>query len=164
MNRKLALCLILTATAIQLGGIQPMPIPEIELLTIDGSPTKLLVQTSTQSLRGQWLILYLQSGCQSCDGLVNLLRRSEGIVNRPGKLMIVMGGMTSAELQRYMLRFPELASATWRADPARNAFRQLKLGGAPVIAGCREGTIFWTMNGSLPEPASVRAVVESWTR
>jgi hypothetical protein len=172
MKLKLMLCVVLATAGIPANAVQPIDIPDIDIIGLDGNPAKLLGPVNSTPaandlkapIRGQWLILYIQSSCPNCDNLLNLLRRFQGNLNRPEKLMVVIGGMSAPDLRRYILRYPELAAATWRADPARNAIKQLKLGGAPVIAGCREGTVLWTMNGALSDSASLRAVVEGWTK
>lgn len=137
-------------------AIQPVPLPEFEVTALDGQ----LVKSSTFALQGKWLLVYVRSNCQPCESLLHLLKKDQ-FPNLSQQVVLLVGG-TPAEAKALSARFPELAQATWYADPSKNAYTQLKLKGAPVVLGVRQDTIQWCVNGTLSDSNKLRPILTSW--
>jgi hypothetical protein len=141
-----------------LEAVQPARIPPFELTGLDGQ-----VKLSDRlGLNGQWLLVVVQSGCRPCDGLLQLVKKREDHPNMVPR-MVIIGSMPLGELKKLALRFPNLTGAKWFADPGKNAARQLKLAGAPVVAGVKLQTMVWTMNG-VANANRTRSTMLSWTK
>jgi len=59
-------------------------------------------------------------------------------------------------------KYPDLAAASWYADPTRNAFAQMKLRGVPTVVGVNQQTMKWSVNGVIPDPGTFKAILNSW--
>jgi hypothetical protein len=75
--------------------------------------------------------------------------------------VIIVGGSVD-DLKTAQARFPELAAASWYADPNRSAFTLMKLTGAPMILGIKQRTIAWSLSGILSDVNVAKSILNTW--
>ena len=56
----------------------------------------------------------------------------------------------------------ELWGLRWYADDQAEAWGALRLAGAPMLVGIRDGRVEWGISGALSDPAKLRGLVRSW--
>jgi hypothetical protein len=147
----LLLCLAALAAA-----MDPVPLPDLQLTSIDNQPVK----ASDLPTKGNWLLVYVQSRSQFSDSLLKAFKR-EQYPALEQHVVIVVGGSVD-DLKAMKSKYSELDQATWYADPAKNAFTQLKLHGVPVILGVKQQSIRWALNGVLPDANVSKSIVNTW--
>lgn len=139
-----------------LWALEPAPLPSFEVTTMGGDT----VLSDQISLQGKWLFIYIKPRCGPCDSLLNLLR-AETMSSAPQKIVIVVEG--DVENAKEMTRkYPDLIQAAWYADPAKSAFSQLRLQGAPVILGINEETIEWSVKGVFSNADNFKSILKTW--
>lgn len=160
--RKLSMVVVaLVLGALPALGAKPGPLPDFDLMTAEGTA----FNSRNFTVDRQWLILYLQPGCRSCETLLHLIKNQRNHPNLVRRIVIIEEGMTAAELRRLKLQFPDLAQARWYTSPPKSVQRGLKLSGAPVVLGMGRRTIQWSINGLLSRDGTqIRNAMESWTR
>lgn len=150
----IAILLLFLVSAAMAGD--PVPLPDFQLTSLDGQ----VVKSGDLPAKGNWLIIYVQPRSQFSDGLLRLLKREQYPALEKHAIMIVGGSVDDMKTMRS--RFDELNQAMWYADPARNAFTQLKLHGAPVVVGVKQQTITWSLNGVLPDTNVSKSILNTW--
>jgi hypothetical protein len=146
-----ALCLVILAAA-----VEPVPLPELQLTSIDNQPIK----TTDLPSKGNWLLIYVQPKGQFSDNLLKLFKREQ----YPGleqHAIIVVGGSVD-DLKAMKAKYTELDQAIWYADTTKGAFTQLKLHGVPVVLGVKQQTIQWSLNGVLSDINVAKSIVNTW--
>jgi hypothetical protein len=110
---------------------------------------------------GRWLLVYVQPGCRPCEAVLSLVKGEEApeVVQR---MVVIVGGLAAGALDGFRARYPDLAGATWQADPDRSAARALRLSGIPVVLGVDERTIAWTLSGAIDETAKAKLILSDW--
>lgn len=147
-------CLVITPGNIL--AIDPAPIPDFQLTTLDGQTVK----SSELPSAGNWLLVYVQPTSHYCDQLLKTMTADRYPTLAANAVFIVSG--TADDAKAMKAKYPDLASATWYADPGRAAFAQLKLHGVPVILGVRDKTIQWSLNGILQDAKTMQSIITSW--
>lgn len=139
-------------------ALEPMSLPTFDLLTLDGAPAN-----NTQLPgQGKWLLIYVRPKCAPCESLFTLLRKDPSL-DLSQKVVVIFGG-TIEEAKGMIKRFPDLAPATWYADPQKNAFSQLKLQSAPVVLGVRQSTVEWSISGLISDARETKSVLSAWVK
>src|ERR1051326_4963766 len=137
-------------------AIEPVPLPDIQLTAADGSTVK---STALPS-QGNWLMIYVQPRNQFSDNLLRLFKK-EQYPTLAQHAVIIVGGSVD-DLKTAQARFPELAAASWYADPNRSAFTLMKLTGAPMILGIKQRTIAWSLSGILSDVNVAKSILNTW--
>jgi len=137
-------------------AIQPAPLPDFELSTLDGQTVK----SADLPSQGHWLLLYVQPNHQFSDRLLKLLRKQEYPHLATNAIVIVLG--TTEDAKAMKLNYPELESAGWYADNSRSVFSQLHLHGIPVIVGMDKKVMRWDLNGVLPDGNTQKSILNTW--
>lgn len=135
-------------------GMERTSLPAFEVTRLDGVATK----SSQMVMKGQrWLIIYVRPHCLPCDSILSLLKSDhQGVI-------VVVGG-TMVEAKGMVRKFPKAPSASWYADPKKEAFLQLKLQGTPVILGVDQGIIEWGLEGVIPHPGDLISIMTTWMK
>lgn len=137
-------------------AIDPAPIPDFQLTTLDGQTIKSAELPAT----GNWLLVYIQPTSHYCDQLLKTFTAERYPTLATNAVFIVNG--TADDAKNMKAKYPDLATATWYADPGRSAFTQLKLHGVPVILGVRDQKIQWSLNGILQDSKTMQSILTSW--
>jgi AhpC/TSA family len=137
-------------------AIDPLPMPDFQLSSLDGQSVK----SSDLPSSGSWLIVYIQPTSHYCDQLVKSLTK-ERFPNLATHTVFIVGG-TVEDAKAAKAKYDELSTASWYADPSRTAFSQLKLHGVPVVLGVRDKTIQWSLNGILSDDKVFQSILNSW--
>ena len=138
----------------------PRPMPEFKLTALDGSS----VESQKLPALKKWLLIYVKPDCSTCDKVLNLVRQDKH-PGLPPLMMIVVGGATADQVKDMMKKYPDLAGASWYADPDNDVSTALKLPGFPVIFGVRERTLAWQMMGMIsPDPLQMTNHLVSWCK
>jgi hypothetical protein len=150
--------LLVALGAATVGAIERRPLPPFQLVAPDGAT----VVSTQMAVPDQWLLLYVTAGCPSCDRLLAALKEwpSPGLVQRTR--IIVGGDAAAAGAYIQQTLPPEVGTIPWYADAGREAWSALRLTGAPVLVGVRNGTIQWAISGVLNDPATLKSVVTTW--
>jgi hypothetical protein len=138
------------------AATEPVPLPDIQLTSADGSTVKSSVLPS----QGNWLIIYIQPRNQFSDNLLRLFKKDQ-YPNLAAHAVIIVGG-TVDDLKNTQARFPDLASASWYADTNRSAFAQMKLTGAPMVLGIKDRMISWSLSGILSDVNVAKSILNTW--
>jgi hypothetical protein len=147
------LCLMALAAA-----LDPVPIPELQLTSIDNLPIK----TSDLPSKGNWVLIYVQPKSQFSDNLLRQFKREQYPGLEQHAILLVGGGVD--DLKAMKAKYAELDQATWYADTTKTAFTQLKLHGVPVVLGVKQQTIEWSLNGVLSDVSVAKSIVNTWIR
>jgi hypothetical protein len=154
--RIVAGVIVILSLATLAGAVDPVPLPDLQLTSIDDQPIK----TTDLPSKGNWVLVYVQPRSQFSDNLLKLFKREQ----YPGleqHAVIIVGGSVD-DLKSVKSKYAELDQATWYADTTKNAFTQLKLHGVPVVLGVKLQTIEWSLNGVLSDVTVARSIVNSW--
>jgi hypothetical protein len=122
--------------------------------------TSATVATADLGDANSWLLIYTRVVCAPCEQLLNQWRVDDPPAST-GRIRVVVGGATPADVAAIRQRFPQLAGATWYADADGSAAKGLALTGAPAVFGLRGQTIVWTSQGALP---ITRTLIAGWVR
>ena len=159
MRLKFCALLVLAVVGLPSGvdAIERSPLPVLPLTSIEGAA----VTTAQMVMEGAWLVVYVQPNCRPCESLLAVAtdERHPGL---PGRLAVVVAGVTTHELQSLAARFPNLPQRAWYADANRTMFTGLRLTGVPVVLGLRGTMIEWGLSGVLPDASAVESVLASW--
>jgi hypothetical protein len=154
--RIVAGVIVILSLATLAGAVDPVPLPDLQLTSIDNQPIK----TTDLPSKGNWVLVYVQPKSQFSDNLLKLFKREQ----YPGleqHAIIIVGGSVD-DLKSVKSKYAELDQATWYADTTKNAFTQLKLHGVPVVLGVKQQTIEWSLNGVLSDVSVAKSIVNSW--
>jgi hypothetical protein len=137
-------------------AIDPVPMPDFQLITLDGQTIK----SSDLPAAGSWLLIYVQPTSHYCDQLLKTFTKDR-YPSLPASAVFIVNG-SADDAKNMKAKYPDLASASWYADPGKAAFAQLKLHGVPVMLGIRDSKIQWTLNGILPDDKTMQSILTSW--
>jgi hypothetical protein len=115
-----------------LQAIQPVALPAFQVTGLDATS----ISSDKLTTSTQWLILYLQADCHSCETALQLIKQTDQHPNLP-KSLVIIGGMTLPQLRALAQKYPDLSSAIWTADTSRTAFKLLQLPGTPTVLGIK---------------------------
>jgi len=146
---------LLTGTAV---AVKTMPLPNIELQALDGSTVK----SSDWPLQGKWVLIYVEGRCGVCTGLLSRLNKGD-YPQLAAWTIVIAGGVQPEGVQALQQRFPDLAGASWYADPSKNVSAALDLRGAPVILGIQDKVVRWGSSGIPADPKRLQSMLTTWT-
>jgi len=145
------LALILSAEA---RAMAPMPLPAFALTTLDGQAT----ESSQLPRPGRWVLLYVTPDSLASKAALGVFKKRQG--PRADRVVVVVGAPVDAA-GKLAAGCPDLAQASWFADPAGDAYRRLGFGGVPTVVGARGERLEWKLDGTLPD-AALRSALASW--
>jgi len=120
------------------------------------------IASSVMSVQPKWLLVYLAPDCRPCNTLMRALPKWQSAELMVRVVLVVAGPTADARTWVEKNLPAEMQNLTWFADPDRAASKALKLTGAPVLIGVRNGQIEWQLGGVLNDPAALESVVRSW--
>jgi len=159
--RKTVALLLLVVSALLAGtavAVKMMPLPNLELQALDGSTVK----SSDWPLHGKWVLIYVEGRCDVCTGLLGRLNKRD-YPQLAAWTIVIAGGVQPEGVQGLQQRFPDLAGASWYADPSRNASAALSLRGAPVILGIQDKIVRWGSTGMPADSKRLQSMLTTWT-
>jgi hypothetical protein len=148
-----ALVLILFSS---LWAMEPAPLPALQLTGLDGQP----ITTGNLPKQGNWLLIYVTPKSHFCDEMLKLMKKDQYPTLVTDAVFVVGGSVDDAKSMQ--AKYPDLAAATWYADPNRVAINLLKLRGVPTVIGINQQTMKWMVNGVIPDPDNFKAILNSW--
>src|SRR5713226_99720 len=136
----------------------PMAMPDFQIARPDGTA----VSTTQIPQSGKWFLIYTKPNCVSCDRFLRIFSKAENPL-LPSHIAIVVSGATPDKIAEIAGKFPDLADATWYADPSEDGTAPLQIKGMPVIFGLNGSTVAWSIMG-VPSGDTVRlkAILKSW--
>ncbi len=156
-HARLVTCAVLVSLLVlPLHAIERRPLPDFAISALDGTA----VTSAALVTPGQWLLVYVQLGCSSCDTLIQAVADEQGDLAR--HMVVVIGGVDAAAAAKLAGAFPTLSAARWYADPARSLADVLSASGAPVVYGLRENMLEWSLIGVVPDEAAYKTALVSW--
>jgi hypothetical protein len=135
----------------------PAALAAFTVQTLDGST----VSTATWTMQGKSLLIYVEANCQPCATLLARLVKKD-YPQIAAHAIVIVGGSSPTGTKAVMQLYPELATASWFADPSRATLPALSLSGAPVIMGINGKTVQWSLSGVMKDPEQQRSVLNSW--
>jgi len=153
--KRLALIVSLLATLA--NAKKPAPLPDFALIDADGKS----VSSSKLHLPSHWLLIYVHANNGNSAVVLNALK-DEPPSALNGKILVIVGGATAADIAPLAKRYPHLQSVSWYADPKRTALAAMHLTGSPTVLGVKQDTVQWTLTGSLPDHARLTSILKSW--
>jgi hypothetical protein len=135
---------------------QHPPMPSFAVVASGGAA----IRSDGLSGSSRWLLAYVGAETVSGDRLLRAMD-SWGI-DTARVVILVSGDVSSIEGRIRPLMATAGASVAVYADPNGSAARALKLGSGPALVGVDNGTIAWTVQGVLNDPAMVESVVRHW--
>jgi hypothetical protein len=152
----LAAALIVAAAGVAIA-VERMPLPAFTLTRGDGT----MVASDRLVQQGGWALIYVAPQCVPCQAVLRSIDRAE----QPAlgrRLVIVVAGVSLADLLQEAARYPDLSDATWLADPSNAIPQSIGQGGAPTIVGMRDKMIEWSVAGVLTDAADVKSILVNW--
>lgn len=157
-SRTLALAIGLGALCLApAGAVARKPLPAFTVTDLQSRT----VESADLVREGNWLLVYLQAGCDGCGELLQLLD-AKALPDAPLRTVIVVGGMDERAVASAATAFPHLASARWLADPDRTLARVLPAASAPVVFGLHAQMLEWSIAGLVPSVSAVRSALVTW--
>ncbi len=154
----MTLLIVTAAGAAEDDNAIPKPLPAFQLTQSDGTT----INSQDLPQREKWLLIYTTAECRACDHLLRLINKTEQ-PDLPDKVVVVVGGATPAKLKQLAEKFPDLAEASWFADPTKDGIAQLKLTATPVVFGLRDHTLAWCVLGILSgDSLKMNSLLASW--
>ena len=152
-----AICIVFVLFfGLRAGAIERKPLPVFSITALDGTE----VTSDSLVAEGQWLLVYVQTGCSACDSLMRAV--VEERTDLASHMVIVIGGVDAATAARLAGRFPTLSGARWYADKTNVLGSTLRTPGAPVVYGLRGNMLEWSLTGIVPDAASYKTALVSW--
>jgi hypothetical protein len=152
-----AICVVLVLFfGLRADAIERKPLPAFSITALDGTEATSDSLVST----GQWLLVYLQTGCSACDALMRAV--VEERTDLASHMVIVIGGVDAATAARLAGAFPRLSGARWYADTTNVLGTTLRTPGAPVVYGLRGNMLEWSLTGVVPDAAAYKTALVSW--
>jgi hypothetical protein len=111
----------------------------------------------------QWVVVVVRPACEPCRAVVRRLS-GNGAGVEPGRVVVVMSGLTAADARALRVSAPGLAATTWYVDSGGAAIEALSVRNAPALFGVRNDRIVWALRGSLFIDAQWQGVVVPWLR
>jgi hypothetical protein len=136
-----------------LTAAEPASLPTFDLVGPEGETT-----TSVELAgAGPWVLVCVRPTSGPSRALLKALH-GRADARTASRLVVLVDG-TADELRGLREANPDLA-ASWYADPAHQALRQLALQGVPTVFGLRGTQVAWTLQGSLG--SRQLAAIEGW--
>jgi hypothetical protein len=152
-----AICLVFVLFfSLRADAIERKPLPVFSITALDGTE----VTSDSLVVDGQWLLVYVQTGCSACDSLMRAV--VEERTDLASHMVIVIGGVDSATAARLAGAFPKLSGARWYADKTNVLETTLRTPGAPVVYGLRGNMLEWSLTGIVPDAAAYKTALVSW--
>src|SRR5438128_2444059 len=127
--RAVIAVLLVAAAAAAARAIEQTPMPAFSVARADGTT----IGSSDFAPAMQYVFMYVTPNCRPCDRLVDMLKDTE-MPQLPGRVVIVVGGSAASGEAYIRAHVPaEAGQVAWFADPAGEAFKALRLTGAPVL-------------------------------
>jgi len=149
-------CAAVFVVVANLPAIEPVPLPALQLIGMDGQTVK----TSDLPSKGNWLLIYVNPKSHFCDEMLKIMKKDQ-YPDLPANAVFLVAG-TVDDAKALQAKYPDLAPASWYADPDRDAFVRLKLHGMPTVIGINQQTMKWTVNGVVPDPNTFKAILTGW--
>jgi len=138
-------------------AVERMPLPAFTLTAGDGTAV-----TSDRLVRpGSWALIDVAPDCAPCQAVLRSIDRAEPQVPAR-RLVIVVAGVNAEGVLAEAARYPNLADATWLADPSNAMLQQIGQPGAPTIFGMRARMIEWSLAGVLMDATDTTSILASW--
>src|SRR5262245_5995370 len=134
---------------------KPAPLPDFALTTTDGT----IVRSDQLRLLNRWLLMYVHPESGHSEVVLNILRDEPPAALGP-KVIVIVSGVEGGDVARMAKSYPHLGMVKWYADPKRDAYRALKLGGSPTVLGMKQSTVQWALTGTLANPARLKAILK----
>src|SRR5260370_14699719 len=119
-------CGAILMVAARLSAIEPVPLPALQLIGLDGQT----VRTSDLPSKGNWLLIYVNPKSHFCEEMLRFMKKDQYPDLATNAVFLVAG--TVDEAKAMQAKYPDLAAASWDADPDRGAFPKLKVHGVPT--------------------------------
>lgn len=155
---KLGPAALLAASLLQpaLAG-EGRALPELALFDNAG----LLVDSAALRQPERWVLLVLDAGMASSQGLLSALARKAGSYD--GRLVVVVGG-APAQAQAFIAANQKFPGVRWLTDPERVSGAALRLSTTPVVIAVDEqNQIGWQLAGP-PKRGTVESMLANWLR
>jgi hypothetical protein len=140
------------------AAIETRPMPSFTVTRLDGS----VADSAHLTAERQYVLLYVKPDCRPCDRLLALIRSANSPQFTSRVVVLVNGDTTAGD--RYVTRLipAEAGPVTWYADTDGRGYGALRLTGAPVLIGVKDGRVMWSVAGVLNDAATVESVVRTW--
>ena len=154
LSRAALVCgLVLAGDAAR--GMAPMSLPDFPLTALDSR----ILYSAELPNHGRWLLVYVMPASHPSRTFLGVLNKKQQRLDVARIVVVVRGTIDAA--RAVAEGCPNLADASWYADPEGKAFARLRLVGVPTVLGLRGRTAEWKLNGTLPD-AELRSVLLSW--
>jgi len=145
--------ILLCACAGQAAG----PLPVFNLT----DPAGKTITSVQAALAGNWVLVYVQPPSGYGDIVLSELNDGTlGTLN--SRVVIVVGGLSKSDAQKYLQRFPHLKGASWYTDESRTMAGAMHFSGAPAAFGMKDQAEQWQFLGTLPDNTYLRSILKSW--
>ena len=156
---RVQIAALLTTALLTSGGLQAIarqPLPAVTLSTANG------VSVASASLvqQGRWLLVLVGPDCRTCERVLATVRADHDPAL--AEHMVILVGGPASSVAPLSSRFPDLAQATWLADPDRRTAAALHLSGSPIVLGLSGPEIEWSITGVPRTLADVLSAMRSW--
>lgn len=132
-------------------------LPELALVDSTG----VAVDSAALRQSGRWMLLVVDAGMASSQGLVSTLaRRPDGY---EGRLVVIVAG-APAPAKAFVAANEKLPGVRWLLDPERKSGAALHLSVTPVLLAMDENNqVGWQLAGQ-PKRGTVGALVAQWLK
>lgn len=157
-GRGVVTAFVLAGVYASAAAIEQRAIPSFTVTRLDGA----IVDSRQLTAETQYVLLYVRPDCRPCDRLLALV----GSANSPqftSRVVVLVSGETNTGAGYVSRQIPaEAGPLTWYADTDGGAYRALRLTGAPVLIGVKDGQVMWSVAGVLNDASTVESVVRTW--
>jgi len=160
INKYCTAAAVALLLAVQVWAANPFPMamPDFQIARPDGTT----VSTTQIPQTGKWFLIYTKQNCAGCDRFLRLFGKAENQL-LPSHIAIVVSGATPDRITETAGKFPDLADATWYADPSQTGIPPLQIKGMPIIFGVNDSTLAWSIMGvPSSDTARLKAILKSW--
>jgi len=140
------------------SAIETRPMPAFTVTRLDGT----VVDSAHLTAETQYVLLYVKPDCRPCDRLLSLIRHADSPQFTSRVVVLVNGAATAGDRYVAGLIPAEAGPVTWYADTDGGGYGALRLTGAPVLIGVKDGRVMWSIAGVLNDAATVESVVRTW--
>jgi hypothetical protein len=146
-----------TALGARPGAVERKPLPPFTVTALDGTA----IASAELARDGNWLLVYVRRDCGSCDAVLRAIP-ADTVPGLAQRVVVIIGGVTPADVQEVPAQFKGLAAAAWTTDPSGDASARLDVRGVPVVLGIRGATIEWALAGVLSNSAELQSILSTW--
>lgn len=137
VQTAMVMAVVLLAGGRGIASAQDRPLPDF---LVHGAADQ-EIASSVMSVQPKWLLVYVAPDCRPCNTLMRALPRWQSAELMVRVVLVVAGKTADAKAWVEKSLPPEMQNLTWFADPERAAAKALKLTGAPVLIGVRNGHV-----------------------